>query len=82
MKEKRLDQMWDLFGWMRPLTIFYYFQPQKAILGQSSGVDLREWNGGEPLVQVPVVLVLFAVGAIGYLMALLTFTRRDVPAPL
>jgi hypothetical protein len=31
---------------------------------------------------VPVLVVLFGVGAVGYGMALWTFCRRDLPAPL
>jgi ABC-2 type transport system permease protein len=78
-----LGQMWEEgFGWARPLTVFYYYQPQQIILGQGWSVTLREWHGGQPLAHVPAVLVLFAVGIIGYGLALRTFTRRDVPAPL
>jgi ABC-2 type transport system permease protein len=78
-----VGQMWEEgFGWARPLTLFYYFQPQQIILGQGWTVDLRVWNGGRPLVPLPAVAVLFAVGVVGYALALRTFTRRDVPAPL
>jgi ABC-2 type transport system permease protein len=77
-----IGQMWDLFAPLRPLTIFYYFQPQQVILGQGWTVDLAPWNGGRPLVHVPMLLVLYGVGAVGYLMALRTFCRRDLPAPL
>jgi ABC-2 type transport system permease protein len=45
--------------------------------------DLGEaWNGGQPLLKIPVLVVLYGVGAVGYLTALRTFTRRDLPAPL
>jgi ABC-2 type transport system permease protein len=78
-----LGQMWEEgFGWARPLTFFYYYQPQQIILGQGWCVDLRAWNGGQPLVAVPGAAVLFAAGAIGYALALWTFSRRDLPAPL
>jgi ABC-2 type transport system permease protein len=78
-----LGQMWEeAFGWARPLTVFYYYQPQQVILGRDWTVDLRVWNGGRPLVHLPAVAVLFAVGLVGYALALRTFTRRDVPAPL
>ncbi len=77
-----IGQMWDLLSPLRPLTIFYYYQPQKVILGQGWHVDLGVWNGGAPLAHVPMLLVLYGVGVIGYLMALRTFTRRDIPAPL
>jgi ABC-2 type transport system permease protein len=79
-----LGQLWDVMEPLRPFTIFYYFQPQKIILQQPHAwtVDLRMWNGGQALVQVPVLAVLLGVGIIGYLMALRTFTHRDLPAPL
>ncbi|HEY1859516.1 MAG TPA: ABC transporter permease subunit [Gemmataceae bacterium] len=79
-----LGQLWDVMEPLRPFTIFYYFQPQKIILQQQHAwtVDLRMWNGGQPLAQVPVLAVLLGVGFLGYLMALRTFTRRDLPAPL
>jgi ABC-2 type transport system permease protein len=77
-----VGQMWDKLAVLRPFTIFYYYQPQQVILGQGWCVTLREWNGGRPLVQVPMLAVLFGVGLIGYGMALRTFTRRDLPAPL
>ncbi len=78
-----LGQMWEeAFGWARPLTVFYYYQPQQIILGQGWAVDLRVWNGGQPLAQVPAAAVLFGVGLVGYALALRAFTRRDVPAPL
>lgn len=78
-----LGQMWEeMFGWARPLTVFYYYQPQQVILGRVWTVDLRVWNDGRPLVHVPAAAVLFAVGLAGYALALRTFTRRDVPAPL
>jgi ABC-2 type transport system permease protein len=77
-----IGQMWDVMAPLRPLTIFYYYQPQTMILGGSWCVTLSEWNGGKPLVQLPALLVLYGVGAIGYLMALRTLNRRDIPAPL
>ncbi len=78
-----IGQMWpEAFGWARPLTVFYYYQPQQIVLGQGWTIDLRVWNGGQPLVAVPGAAVLFGVGIVGYALALRTFTRRDVPAPL
>ena len=35
-----------------------------------------------PILCLMVLAVLFAVGAVGYALALLVFTRRDLPAPL
>ncbi len=77
-----IGQMWDALNPLRPLTIFYYYQPQQMVLGRGWSVNLAEWNGGEPLFEVPSLLVLYGVGAIGYLMALRTLNRRDIPAPL
>jgi ABC-2 type transport system permease protein len=77
-----LGQMWDDVAWMRPLTIFYYYQPQQVILSGDWCVTFREWNGGHDLFRLPMPLVLYGVGVIGYLMALWTLMRRDLPAPL
>jgi ABC-2 type transport system permease protein len=78
-----LGQLWDAAGFVRPLTVFYYYQPQKIMLRGEWVTDLGAvWNGGGSLVAVPVVGVLLAVGAAGYLIALRVFTRRDLPAPL
>lgn len=77
-----LGQMWDTAEPLRPLTVFYYYQPQQLILGGDWNVTLREWNRGEPLLRLPMPVVLFGVGLIGHAMALWTLTRRDLPAPL
>ncbi|HTU16981.1 MAG TPA: ABC transporter permease subunit [Gemmataceae bacterium] len=77
-----IGQMWDAMEPLRPLTIFYYYQPQQVILGQQWNVSLSEWNGGQLLIPVPMPLVLYGVGLLGYGLALWTFNRRDLPAPL
>jgi len=77
-----LGQMLDWMAPFRPLTIFYYYQPQKAILKGKWMVDFSVWNGDQPTVGVPMLLVLFGIGIVGYLTALVIFTRRDIPAPL
>ena len=77
-----LGQMWDPLAAWRPFTIFYYYQPQQVILGHDWSVTLSEWNGGQPLCRVPMLAVLFGVGAAGYALALRVFIRRDLPAPL
>src|SRR5579883_89404 len=77
-----IGQMWDGMEFLRPLTIFYYYQPQQVILGHHWAVSLSEWNEGHPLLAVPMPVVLYGVGALGYAMALWTFSRRDLPAPL
>jgi ABC-2 type transport system permease protein len=77
-----LGQMWEPVAWLRPFTIFYYYQPQQLILTGDWCVTLSEWNGGSPLARVPMPLVLFGAGVVGYTMALWTLLRRDLPAPL
>jgi ABC-2 type transport system permease protein len=77
-----IGQLWDGMAFLRPFSVFYYYQPQTINLNNVWTVDPgREWLG-KPLISLNVVLVLGLVGAIGYLMALRTFLRRDIPAPL
>jgi ABC-2 type transport system permease protein len=77
-----IGQIWDGVGLLRPLTVFYYYQPQQVILDGYWSVDLdKAWHLGRPLA-INGVSVLLAVGVFGYGMALRTFTRRDLPAPL
>lgn len=68
-----IGQLWTPAGPLRPFTLFYYYQPQPMILqadwSQQAAVWLR-------------LAVLATVGAVGYLMAFVTFCRRDLPAPL
>jgi ABC-2 type transport system permease protein len=78
-----VGQLWDDAAWVRPATVFYYYQPQRVWLKENWTVDLGDaWAAGKPLVEVPVLLVLGGLGAGGYLLALRVFTRRDLPAPL
>ncbi|MBY0527172.1 MAG: hypothetical protein K2R98_27500 [Gemmataceae bacterium] len=71
-----VGQLWDAVAPLRPLTVFYYYQPQQIILRDAWMVDVGRGN------LVNGVVVLAAVGAIGYALALWTFCRRDLPAPL
>jgi ABC-2 type transport system permease protein len=71
-----VGQMWDALEWLRPFTVFYYYQPQQIAM---SGKWTVAWGG---VATVNVLVVLFGVGAAGYALALWTFTRRDLPAPL
>lgn len=70
-----LGQIWDVMAPLRPLTIFYYYNAQAAILGQG-------WTVPVLGVPIPTLLVLFGVGVLGYAMAFRVFCRRDLPAPL
>jgi ABC-2 type transport system permease protein len=77
-----IGQLWAGLAFLRPFSVFYYYQPQAINLRSAWTVDPGVAWFGEPLLSLNVVLVLGVVGAIGYLMALRTFVRRDVPAPL
>lgn len=70
-----VGQLWDDAAFVRPATVFYYYQPQRVWLRADWLVEV---GGG----RVPGAGVLAAVGAAGYLAALRVFTRRDLPAPL
>lgn len=74
-----LGQIWSPLDWVRPLTVFYYYQPQMVVLKGSWSVPLDPWGLS---LRVPMLVVLFGLGAAGYLFAWRTFTRRDLPAPL
>jgi len=63
-----IGQMWDVVEPLRPLTVFYYYQPQQIIQGKAASL--------------PMLAVLYGVGISGYGAALWAFTRRDLPAPL
>jgi ABC-2 type transport system permease protein len=76
-----IGQLWEPAAWARPLTFFFYYQPQKAMLEGQWGADVGTPWGGAPLF-VNATLVLFAVGALGYAVALRAFVKRDLPAPL
>jgi ABC-2 type transport system permease protein len=68
-----IGQMWEPASFLRPLTVFYWYQPQPMILDPGWYEQLAVWDR---------LGVLLAVGAVGYLLALWAFSRRDVPAPL
>jgi ABC-2 type transport system permease protein len=77
-----VGQLWEPAGFVRPLTFFHYYQPQKVMIEGEWMIDLNKaWNFGRPVL-VPAIGVLVAVGAVGYAFALRQFTRRDLPAPL
>jgi ABC-2 type transport system permease protein len=68
-----IGQLWAPAEPLRPFTVFYYYQPQPIILQ-------ADWYGhGEIWLRTAV---LAGVGTVGYALALWTFCRRDLPAPL
>ena len=78
-----VGEMWDDAAFLRPFTVFYYYQPQQIILKHRWTVELGDvWSSGKPLVALNVLVVLGTIGATGYALALWQFCRRDLPAPL
>ncbi len=75
-----IGQLWEPAGFVRPLTLFFYYQPQKAMLDGNWLVNVGAAWPGVP--HVSGIGVLSTIGALGYLIALRVFTRRDLPAPL
>lgn len=69
-----LGQMWpETLGWLRPFTVFYHYRPQLMILKEGWHTNGDVWFH---------LGVLVSVGLGGYLVALIGFCRRDMPAPL
>jgi ABC-2 type transport system permease protein len=78
-----VGQLWTPMNPLRPLSIFFYYQPQALWLKGYWMADIGELFGlTKRLFVVPMVPVLFAVGTAGYYFALRVFTKRDLPAPL
>lgn len=76
-----LGQLWEPLLILRPLTVFYYYLPQEAMLGGTALVDWAEWLGPSTAA-FPGFWVLVATGALGYLIGGIRFSTRDLPAPL
>ena len=75
-----IGQLWEPAGFVRPLTLFFYYQPQKAMLDGNWLVNLgAAWSG---MPGVSGIGVLLATGIVGYLVGVRIFVRRDLPAPL
>jgi ABC-2 type transport system permease protein len=69
-----LGQIWpEPLEWVRPLTVYYHYQPQGMILQEVWYMDGTVWFH---------LCVLGGAGALGYLLAWVTFCQRDLPAPL
>jgi len=75
-----LAQLYEPMGWVRPLTVFYYYRPQELVLGRMDLIALREWGMVHPV--VPASLVLVAIGLAGYWAGSRQMERRDLPVPL
>ena len=74
-----VGQIWDSVAFLRPLTVFYYYQPQQIALKGAWTVPMHAFGMD---FHPPMLAVLFGIGAIGYLLAWPIFQRRDIPAPL
>ena len=75
--------MWEPVAWMRPLTVFYYYQPQQVILVRrlvrhAGRVERRRAAGPRARCRWSST----ASALVGYGVALWTLVRRDLPAPL
>ena len=77
-----LGQLWSVLRPWRPLSLFYYYQPQPIILKNVWTVNFLSVNETVWIAGVPVIPVLLILGVVGYVTALGVFCRRDLPAPL
>jgi ABC-2 type transport system permease protein len=78
-----IGQLWDTLAVARPISLFFYYQPQKIWLKNQWFADWSSLGGSKtPLFETPVLMILAAVGLSGYLIASKTLERRDLPAPL
>jgi ABC-2 type transport system permease protein len=68
-----IGQLWGPASFLRPFTVFYYYQPQPMILTATWYLEEETWAR---------LGVLLGIGAAGYLVGLWVFCRRDLPAPL
>ena len=76
-----LGQLWEPLLVLRPLTVFYYYQPQEPMLGIPALVDWSEWFG-PGRVSFSGLWILVITGALGYVAGTWRFATRDLPAPL
>jgi ABC-2 type transport system permease protein len=68
-----IAQLWLPLKRLSAFTVFQYYQPQQVILDPRWYAAPATWQN---------LGVLAGVGAVGYVLALWTFCRRDLPAPL
>jgi ABC-2 type transport system permease protein len=78
-----IAQLWEPLGPVRPLTLFFYYQPHKHWLNDDWTADVGEcWGLGVGRLLVPAVPLLLTIGAAGYVGGWWVFRKRDLPAPL
>jgi ABC-2 type transport system permease protein len=78
-----IAQLWEPLGFVRPFTLFFYYQPHKHWLNDQWHADLGAcWGVGEGQLTAPAVPLLLVVGAVGYGVGWWVFRKRDLPAPL
>lgn len=77
-------QLWEPLRPFRPLSLFFYYQPQRIIIEGNWWVSLDPLglSAASGTIFVPGIGVLLAVALCGYAAAWWIFTRRDLPAPL
>jgi ABC-2 type transport system permease protein len=77
-------QLWEPLRPFRPLSLFFYYQPQRIIIEGNWWVSLDPLglSAASGTIFVPGIAVLLAVAVSGYAAAWWIFTRRDLPAPL
>jgi len=68
-----IGQLWTPLEPYRPLTFYFYYQPQPIIVDPAWFEKPVIWGR---------LAVLLGVGSVGYLLAWWTFCKRDLPAPL
>ena len=68
-----IGQLWTPMEPFLHFTVFYCYQPQPIIVNADWAAQAIIWQR---------FAVLAAAGAIGYALALWTFCKRDLPAPL
>jgi ABC-2 type transport system permease protein len=80
-----VGQLWEDVRWLRPFTVFFYYQPQQIILRGNWVASLQfNWGNARGIwtYSMNVIALLVSVGVAGYLLALRKFCTRDLPAPL
>lgn len=79
-----IAQLWDTLKPWKIFNVFHYYQPQQIVLAEGKWTTTLSapWPQGPLLGEMNLVVVLLVVGAVGYGLALWTFCRRDLPAPL